>query len=151
MALQKTINIQQGFGLIGDVFTDSPYRITAMVAEDAVTIANPVEITIDGKAKSSLNKVDGVATHSKQHTMRGDISAPTMTLTKGEVVEVLTMGDVVLAVTEAVNVGDALGWNKSTNKWVKFKSDGNIVATGAIIMKQVTGETGGLTVARFTK
>lgn len=127
---QSTVNIEQAFGYVGELFDDSP-RIstpwalntsdpTKNVIGSAFTLntASPSDSSGSGYAQAGGTGVFvGILMNPKVYASPGSSSdplAPTYTLPNYTIAELLTMGTINIAVPAACNVGDFVTFNQST-------------------------------------
>ena len=102
MAFQSAVNINQAFGVVGELIQDEPIR-----AETLLVGAGGFTVGYAGCKSNSTNVA----------TMGGTASAPlapTMTLPANSQGEFLTFGTVVVAITGAANIGDQVQYHTTT-------------------------------------
>lgn len=123
MPFQSTINIEQGFGVIGEILFDGPLRAKPGVLKG--TAANIVvgrAFTIDAAdgqfQPGGTGVFGGILGNPKAlasvGTSAGGPLAPTLTVPAGQIGEFVTMGYVVVSLATAANQGDKVTFSQST-------------------------------------
>ena len=170
MSFQSTVNIQQGFGVPGEVILASPNRTESLVIDSsgntpnvygyAATKSNSTNVASMGGTVASGVVFAGLMIRPKeaqlQGTTAGGTLAPTLEIPDNSEAEFCTMGDVVVSVNNAANIGDELTYSTTTGE-LKAMAPGGTPASGyaavpnAVVYRYpVTSSSGGLTVARLT-
>ena len=123
MAFQSTVSTAQGFGVVGEVAFDGPTRAQPYVLVSADASYNVVgrafTVTSEGVAAAGGSGVfAGILVHPKHYasygTAVGGPLAPTLTLANNATGELLTMGEIVVALPGAAAIGDAVKYNTTT-------------------------------------
>lgn len=137
MSFQSTVALNQGFGVIGSIVFEGPLRATTGVIKGADPTLNVVgrAFTIDvadgAYTAGGTGVFGGILANPKSlstaGTAAGGALAPTLTVPNGTIGEFVTMGEIVVALGAAANIGDA----------VKFVNATGVIATGA----PIAGET----------
>lgn len=124
MTFQTNVSLQQGFGVPGELFDDSPFRAQPYVIN---TTSHP-EYNIIGATACTISS-QGVVTAGgtgifagflvdpKNQALRGTVSntlAPSLTVPNQTVVECLTEGSIVVTLPGAANIGDVVIFNNTT-------------------------------------
>lgn len=117
MAFQSTVSIQQGFGVPGEMFTDSPHTAqtyTIVSASSALNIIGQTCCTITSQgvceagAGGSLGFA-GFLVNPKVEALYGTVGqplAPSMTIPNNNIAELLTMGQIIVQLPAAAAIGD---------------------------------------------
>jgi len=131
MGFQSTVALNQGFGVVGEIVFEGPLRATPGIIKGADASLNVVGRaftidTADGQYTAGGTGVfGGILANPKAlssvGTSAGGPLAPTLTVPNGTVGEFVTMGEIVVALGAAANIGDA----------VKFVNATGVIATGA--------------------
>ena len=168
MAFQTTVNIQQGFGVPGDIHLESPHRVEALTVNS--TSPNVYGYAYTKDASTNVAKVGGaiaagtvfagLLVNSNEATHYGTSAGtlePNLNLPNNHVGMFATMGDIVVQVSTACKVGDLLVYDTTTGALSTIAPGGTagtgkaIVPNAIIYRYPVTAATGGgLTVARLT-
>lgn len=115
MGFQSTIALNQGFGVVGEIVFEGPLRAAPGVVKG--TAANIVVgrfFTIDAAdgqySPGGTGALGGILSNPKAlqsiGTSAGGPLAPTLVVPAGTVCEFVTMGEIVVAMTNACAVGD---------------------------------------------
>ena len=168
MAFQQKVNIEQGFGVAGDIHLHAPFRSEALIVSSGGK-ANVIGFAYTKNASTNVAAVGGSITtgtvfaglmvNSKAQTTYGTAAGtlePTLNVPNGQVADFCTMGDVVVNVTTACKVGDLLAYDTTTGELSTVAvgasaGSGKALVPNAVIYRYpVTASGGGLTVARLT-
>jgi hypothetical protein len=170
MTFQTSINVLQGFGVPGEIFTDGPHRAESLIINSAgatpntygyaATKSNSTNIAVMGGAITNGSTVfAGIMANPKAAALWGTTSgalAPTLVIPDNSQADFVTMGDVIVQVGTSCNIGDLVAYNTTTGA-LKTYAPGGTVPTGcatvpnAIVYRYpVTNAGGGLTVVRLT-
>lgn len=169
MAFQNTVNIEMGFGVVGDVHLDSPRRTESLVVNSEGAQQNLVGRAYTKDASTNIAKVGGevasgrvfagILVNSNAYAatgLAGDPLAPSLALADNAQGDFLTMGDVVVQVSTACKVGDLVAYDTTTGALSTVAVGGTAESGKALIPNAtvyrfpVTASTGGLTVIRLT-
>lgn len=126
-AVQTTVNINYGFGVIGEVIQDGPTRAssrivnssgTANVIGYAYTRSNTTDIcTVGGAITNGSTVFGGILCNPKEYASYGTTSGtlqPTLTVPDNWQGDFLEMGTIVVTLTTAANIGDLVTYNLTT-------------------------------------
>lgn len=125
MAFQTSVFLQQGFGIPGELYTDSPhisesYIINSASAAYNIVGATAFTITSQGVAQAgnggSLG-LAGVLANPKVYRLRGTTGSlsPSMTLANYTQGEFVTMGKLIVNITNTTaSIGDWLVYDNTT-------------------------------------
>ena len=101
--MQTTINVEQAFGIAGEIYDLTPYRVDANEVATAVTFGTPAGRKSDGTVgamDSTYSTFVGVFVRPKEevsYCTSGNPLAPTLTVPAGRTVQIMSMGRVVVA------------------------------------------------------
>lgn len=170
MTFQSTVNVQQGFGVPGELLTDSPSRAERLTVNSAgatpntfgfaATKSNSTNIALMGGAITNGSTIfAGIMANPKAAALLGTTAgtlAPTLNIPDNAQADFVTMGDVVVAVSTACNIGDLVAYNTTTGALSTFAPGGSAgtgkaqVPNAVVYRYPVTASGGGLTVVRLT-
>lgn len=125
MAFQTTISLDQGFGVPGDFYDDSPRRVQPFVLDSADAAYNIFgrgfsKTTVEGVAAAGNTGTlpfAGILVNSKAAVTAGTTAgalAPTLTLANNVVAELCTEGSVVVSLPASAALGDFVLYNNTT-------------------------------------
>lgn len=124
MGFQASVDMNQGFGVVGEIFSNGPVRTKpyALVSSRAVnTIGNAYTITSEGIAGvggESNGVFAGILVNPKhyasQGTTAGGTLAPTLALPNNTEGELLTMGEIVVSLSNAAVIGSGVFYDDVT-------------------------------------
>lgn len=123
MSFQSTVFLQQGFGVAGELFTDSPRRAESFILNSADAAYNvfgrAFTVTSEGVAAAGgTNPFAGFLVNPKgsvlQGTQAGGSLAPTLTLPNYAQGELLTMGSIIVNLPAAAAIGDLVVYDNTT-------------------------------------
>lgn len=124
MAFQSTVNINQAFGVVGELIQDEPIRAeTLLIGTGGFTVgyagckSNSTNVATMGGTVGTGVLFAGILINPKTYASGGTTSgplAPTLTLPANSQGEFLTFGTVVVAITGAANIGDHVQYNTTT-------------------------------------
>jgi hypothetical protein len=126
-AVQTTVNINYGFGVIGEVIQDGPTRASSRIMNSsgtpnvigyAYTRSNTTDIcTVGGVITNGSTVFGGILVNPKAYASYGTTAgtlAPTLTLPDNWQGEFLEMGTIVVTLTTAANIGDLVVYATAT-------------------------------------
>lgn len=123
MAFQSAVQLAQGFGVPGNLYTDGPHRAESYIlssADAAYNIIGATAFTVSSEgvaAAGGTNPFAGILVNSKVYATSGTTSGaltPTMTLPNNAQAEVLSMGSIVVTLPAAAAIGDLVVYNTTT-------------------------------------
>jgi hypothetical protein len=123
MSFQSAVQNQMGFGVQGEIYLDSPSRITPYLLNSADAAYNEFgrAFTLDsaGVAKAGgTGFFVGIGVNPKEAALSGTAAggslAPTLKLRNGELMQMLRMGYPIIAVPGAASIGDQITYNTTT-------------------------------------
>ena len=102
--MQTTINVEQAFGIAGEIYDLTPYRVDANEVATAVTFGTPAGRKSDGTVGAmdgtTYTTFAGIFVRPKEEVSYGTSGsplAPTLTVPAGRTVQIMSMGRVVVA------------------------------------------------------
>jgi hypothetical protein len=126
-AVQTTVNINYGFGVIGEVINDGPTRASSRIVNSsgtpniigyAYTRSNTTDIcTVGGAITNGSTVFGGILSNPKEYASYGTTAgtlAPTLTLPDNWQGDFVEMGTIVVALTTAANIGDLVTYVLTT-------------------------------------
>jgi hypothetical protein len=124
MAFQSTVFIKQGFGVIGELYTDGPHRAQSYILNSADPANNvfgrAFTVIAQGEAQAGIAApapYAGILVNPKTHALRGDgVSTlnPSLTLPNFAQADIASMGTIVVTFGIAANVGDLVVYDNVT-------------------------------------
>lgn len=126
MTFQSTVSLQQGFGVPGELFTDSPWRAQSFILNSASAAYNIIGATAftvssQGVAQAGnpggTNVYAGILIDPKDQALYGvgaSALAPTLTLNNYTQAELLTMGTIIVTLPASANIGDWVIYDNTT-------------------------------------
>lgn len=122
MALQSTVNIEMGFGIVGELANNAPYTAkpyNLVSTPQTNVVGKYFTVSSEGVARAGgTGALAGILMHPKAYAARGTSAggalAPTITLADNEIGELLVAGEIIIAVPAAAAIGDALTYNTTT-------------------------------------
>lgn len=147
MGFQSTVDINQGFGVIGELFLDGPVRAQPLTIDSADAANNvigryfTIDAENDNKARAGgTGAIAGILANPKVYasygTSVGGPLAPTLTLPNEVEAEFVTMGSVIVTLPEAAVIGDLVTYHTTTGVLATV-SDG-VQVTGSIATTTLT-------------
>lgn len=132
-AFQKTVNVQNAFGVPGELYDDGPVRaapyelISASAAYNiigatAFTVTSPDPGDNSGSAVAAAGGTGafaGILMNSKVYATSGPSSGaidPTLSLQNHTIAELLSMGDIIVQLPAPANIGDLVCYDNTTGK-----------------------------------
>lgn len=171
MSFQSTVNVQQGFGVPGELNLVSPTRIESLVINSngatpnvygyAATKSNATNVAqMGGVITNGSTVFAGIMVNPKAAALWGVVNqgtlAPTLAIPDNTQADFLTMGDPTVFVNTACNIGDLVAYNTTTGALSTYAPGGTVptgcaqVPNAKVYRYPVTSSSGGLTVARLT-
>lgn len=125
MGFQSTVSLQQGFGVPGELYTDSPWRAQSFTLESADATYNVIgatayTITSQGIAEAGSGGAlgfAGILANPKDQSLvgtGGDPLAPTLVLPNEAQAELVTMGTMVVTLPAPAAIGDYVLFDNTT-------------------------------------
>lgn len=123
MAFQTAVQLAQGFGVPGDLYTDGPHRAEPYIlisSDAALNIIGATAFTVSSEgvaAAGGTNPFAGILVNSKVYATSGTVSgalSPTLTLPNNTQAEILSMGSIVVTLPGAAAIGDLVIYDTTT-------------------------------------
>ena len=159
MGFQSTVNVELGFGVPGALYDDgpvrsAPYELVSASAAYNVVGATAYTVTSGDPGDNSGSAVAaaggtgvfaGILMNSKVYATSGTTAgalSPSMTLPNYFIGELLTTGDIIVALPGPANVGDLVGYDATTGALSTYvpqaKFTAALVSTGVLSVTAVT-------------
>lgn len=152
MGFQASVDMNQGFGVVGEIFSNGPVRTKpyTLVSSPAVnTIGNAYTITSEGIAEvgGAAGIFAGILVNPKhyasQGTTAGGTLAPTLVLPDNTEGELLTMGEIVVSLSNAAVIGSGVYYADATGALgCGTAGVGQTQITGAKVVRYTTSGAG---------
>ena len=100
--MQTTINVEQAFGIAGEIYDLTPYRVDAREVATTATFGGVAGVSTDGKygtMGTTYPTFAGIFVRPKEEVSYGTSGnplAPTLTVPAGRTVQIMSMGRVVV-------------------------------------------------------
>lgn len=122
---QSTVNIQQGFGVVGELIVDGPQRVDSLTLDAnggtigyAFTKSATTGVASQGGTIGAGVVFAGILVNPKVYASFGAVGGnpldPTLFLAGNKQGEFLTMGTIVVQITGSANIGDSVVYNQTT-------------------------------------
>lgn len=147
-AFQSTVNINLGFGIVGELIAKTPHRADSLTLDanggtigNFFTKSNTTGVATQGGTIASGVVEAGFLVNPKVYASAGASTGtldPTLTLPGNAQGEFLVEGDIVVALTGAGNIGDQVQYNQTTGVLSAVApggsaTTGNALITGAVL------------------
>lgn len=162
MTFQSTVANTLGFGVVGEMAKDSPKRVDPYILNSADAAYNVVGrvfiVSSEGVAAAggtvTAGTLAGILVNPKSYasagTSAGGTLAPTLTLRNGEIGEIATMGEIIVAVPASCAIGDAVKYNTTTGVIGTGSPGAGEAALPNAYVTQFTPTAAGLAVIKIT-
>lgn len=120
MSFQTSVTVNQGFGVVGELFSDSPKRVKSYRLDSvANTIGYAYSVVSEGLAMvGGTGAFAGILVNPKSYATSGTSAdgslAPTLILPRYTQGELVTMGEVVVYLDTAAAIGDGVFYTDAT-------------------------------------
>jgi hypothetical protein len=122
MSFQQTVSGEQGFGVVGEIFTNGPLRSESvkLVSGTAInTVGNAYTITAEGVAKvgGDAGVFGGILINPKHYASYGTSSGTleaSLVLPENAQGELLTMGEIIVSLSNAAVIGSGVYYTDAT-------------------------------------
>jgi structural protein gp24 len=147
MPFQSTVAFNQGFGIAGELFDDSPYR-----AEPFTIVSDDATNNVFGRAFTVTASEQGIAQaggtgvfagfliNPKGNTTSGTVSggslAPTLTIPNQTEAEILNFGCIIVSLPDAAEIGDLVMYDTTTGE-LSTISPGDTIPVGTAFANAV--------------
>ncbi len=135
MSFQSAVFLQQGFGVIGELFTDGPRRAESFILNSADAAYNvfgrAFTVTSEGVAAAGgTNPFAGILVNPKgqvlQGTAGGGSLAPSLVLPNYAQGELLTMGSIIVSLPDVAAIGDLVVYDNTTGALTTIAPSANL-------------------------
>ncbi len=142
MAFQTSLNPTYAFGVIGELASDGPQRVSSRIMNSsgtpnvvgyAFTRSNTTDICSVGGTIASGTVFGGILVMPKAYASYGTTAgtlAPTLTLPDNAQGEFMEMGTIVVALGTACNIGDLVVYNTTTGALSTVAAGSGSAGTG---------------------
>ena len=159
MGFQTSVNVELGFGIAGALYDDGPVRSAPyelnstsaaynVVGATAYTVSSGDPANGSGCAVAAAGGTGafaGILMNSKVYSTNGTTAGalnPSMALPNYFIGELLTMGDIVVTLPGSANIGDLVGYDKTTGALATYPAIASFTAsmatTGVLSVSAVT-------------
>lgn len=121
MSFQSTVSANQGFGIVGEIFDDGPYRVQPFTLRSDSAADNvfgrAFTVVSEGIAeagKDGSQVFAGILVNPKEHALSGSGLSPSLTLANETVASLLSEGSVVVSLAAVANIGDVVIYENAT-------------------------------------
>jgi hypothetical protein len=120
---QSAVNINLGFGVVGELIVDGPQRAESLTLDNVggsignfFTKSNATGVATQGGTIGTGVVMAGFLVNPKAYASFGGTNSldPSLTLPPNSQGEFLLMGTIVVAITGAANIGDLVQYNTTT-------------------------------------
>lgn len=146
-AFQSTVNIQLGFGIIGEIIANTPHRADSLTLDanggtigNFFTQSNTTGVATQGGTIAAGVVAAGFLVNPKVYAAVGDSSGtldPTLVLAGNTQGEFLNEGDIVVNLAGAANIGDQVVYTIATGALAALAPGGTPAAGTAVIFGAV--------------
>lgn len=152
MAFQSTVSLAQGFGVVGELFTDAPHRAAPynLVSADAAynVFGRAFTVSSEGVAAAGGTGVfAGILANPKTHASYGTTAAgtlaPTLTLSNNVVAGLVEMGEMIVSLPDAAAIGDKVTYDTTTGALSTLAPTASFTASQTTTVLTVTAITAG--------
>lgn len=123
MGFQTAVQINQGFGVPGEQYSDGPWRAQSFIIDSALAAYNIIGATmcsVTGEGVAAAGNAGGVLPFAglmvdpKNMALFGSSLTPTLTVPNNAQVECATMGSYVVTLPGAASIGDYVVYDNTT-------------------------------------
>lgn len=121
MSFQSTVTTTQGFGVVGEVFSNGPIRAKSYILNSGSvpnTVGYAYTMVSEGQAKcGGAGVFAGILINPKAYALQGAAAgtlAPTLVVPEDSQGELLTMGEVIVYLTTSAAIGDSVYYVDAT-------------------------------------
>jgi len=157
MTFQSSVELQQGFGVIGELYSNSPVRSSTYVLDSGVdniigraftlnTGANEAGFTSSTAQMGGTGTYAGIFANPKAQAsfgVAGNTLAPTLIVADGEIGEMVTMGQIIVKLENTANIGDTVYFAEADGTLVSVAAGGSQPANTQPAYARVIGFTVG--------
>lgn len=142
-AFQSTVNITLGYGILGEIITDTPHRADSLTLDanggtvgNFFTKSNTTGVATQGGTIAAGVVEAGFLVNPKVYATAGPSSGsldPTLTLPGNVQGEFLVEGDIVVSMAGAANIGDQVQYDQTTGVLSAVAPGGSATTGNALI------------------
>lgn len=142
-AFQSTVNVQLGYGIVGEIIANTPHRADSLTLDsnggtvgNFFTKSNTTGVATQGGTIASGVVAAGFLVNPKVYATAGAASGsldPTLALPGNAQGEFLVEGDIVVALAGAANIGDQVVYTIATGALAALAPSGTPSAGTAVI------------------
>lgn len=142
-AFQSTVNVQLGYGILGEIITDTPHRADSLTLDanggtvgNFFTKSNTTGVATQGGTIAAGVVAAGFLVNPKVYATAGPSSGsldPTLILPGNVQGEFLVEGDIVVSLAGAANIGDQVVYTTATGALAALAPGGTPAAGTAVI------------------
>jgi hypothetical protein len=123
MGFQTAVSTLSGFGVPGELYTDSPTRAQSYILQSTTSSLNIIGATVFTVVSEGIAEAGGTGAFAgflidpKQYALfasAGQTLTPTLTLPNGTQADLLTMGDIIVTLPGAAAIGDVVIYNTTS-------------------------------------
>lgn len=126
MGFQTSVSLKQGFGVVGEMYSDAPRKAQSFILNSASAANNVVGraftvasegVAQAGVAGSNTVRFAGILASPKTYANKGttgDTLAANQTLANGVQAELVSEGDIIVALPAAAAIGDVVYYTDAT-------------------------------------
>ncbi len=121
MAFQSTVSLNQGFGVVGEFFDDSPRRVQPFTLRSDSAADNvfgrAFTVLSEGVAEAGKDGTQvfaGILVNPKEHALNGSSVSPSLTLANETIASLCSEGSIIVQFTENANIGDPVYFADAT-------------------------------------
>ena len=142
---QSSVNIQLGFGVVGELITDGPQRVESLTLDAnggtvgfGFTKSNTTGVaTMGGTVTAGTSVFAGILVNPKTYASfgasGGDPLDPTLALSANDQGEFMTMGTIIVSLTGAGKIGDIIQMNNTTGALSALQPGSTVTAGNTFI------------------
>lgn len=118
---QSTVRNEQGFGVVGEIFDNGPYRVQpwTLRSDDAAlnVFGRAFTVLSEGVAEAGKDGTQvfaGILVSPKEHALNGSSIDPSLTLPNETVASLLSEGSVVVSLAAVAAIGNVVIYENAT-------------------------------------
>lgn len=151
MGFQSSVSLKQGFGIVGDIYTDGPLRVQSLALNSTDAANNIVgrafTLVSEGYAQAGgSGAFVGIMVNSKSQAnygTSGNTLAPSLAVANARQAEFLKMGEVVVYLNSAADIGDAVAYDDDTGElYAGAPATGQTAVPNAKVVRYATAAAG---------
>lgn len=147
-SFQSTVRSTQGFGVVGDLYSDEPKRSESFIANVAATVGTMQTVVSEGLCTlGGTGVLAGILFNPKVYALQGDgtnVLNPSLAIAAKTQVECLKEGEIVIALLAAAAIGDKVSYNTTNGVLGTFKATASFTASQATTVLTVSAVASGV-------